>query len=70
MVATKADRISNNQLRTSLPKLCDQLRVLPSQIIPFSAKSRLGYDELWAAIKAAAGVEDPGTEPDLEATGS
>jgi GTP-binding protein EngB required for normal cell division len=61
VVATKADRISNNQLRASLPKLCDQLQILPSQIIPFSAKARVGYDELWAAIKAAAGIEDPGT---------
>jgi len=61
VVATKSDRISNNQLRASLPKLSEQLRVLPSQVIPFSAKSRVGYDELWAAIKAAAGVGDPGT---------
>jgi GTP-binding protein len=62
VVATKADRISNNQLRNSLPKLCDQLQILPSQIIPFSAKSRVGYDELWAAIRAAAKVDQAGTQ--------
>lgn len=62
VIATKADRISSTQLRASLPKLCDHLGVLPSQVIPFSAKSRMGYDELWAAIKATAGVEDPGSE--------
>ncbi len=61
LVATKADRISGNQLRTSLQKLSEQLQVLSRQIIPFSAKTRLGYNELWAAIKAAAGVEDTGT---------
>lgn len=61
VVATKADRISNNQLRASLSKLCDQLQILPSQIIAFSAKARVGYDELWTAIKAAAGVEDSGS---------
>ena len=69
VVATKADRISNSQLRASLPKLCDQLRVLPAQVIPFSAKSRMGYDELWAAIKAAAGVEDLGADH-ISKTGS
>jgi GTP-binding protein len=61
VVATKTDRISNNQLGASLPKLCGQLRVHPSQVIPFSAKSRVGYEELWAAIKTAAGIEDPGS---------
>ena len=69
VVATKADRISNSQLRAALPKLCDQLRVLPSQVIPFSAKSRVGYDELWAAIKAVAGVDQAGTQS-AEQTGS
>jgi GTP-binding protein len=60
VVATKADRISGNQLRTSLQKLGEQLQIAADQTIAFSAKTRLGYDELWAAIKAAAGVEDPG----------
>ncbi len=62
VVATKADRISGNQLRVSIQKLCDQLQVSADQIIPFSAKSRLGYDDLWAAIKAAAGVAEPGSD--------
>jgi len=60
VVATKADRISSNQLRAALPKLAEQLQVAPDQLIPFSAKTRYGHDELWAAIKAAAGVSDPG----------
>jgi GTP-binding protein len=58
IVATKADRISNNQLRTSMKKLCDQLQVLPEQIIGFSAKARLGQDDLWRAIRLAAQLED------------
>jgi GTP-binding protein len=62
IVATKADRISGNQLRTSLHKLADQLQVATEQMIAFSAKTRLGNDELWAAIKAAARVEDAGTQ--------
>ncbi len=55
VVATKADRISEQSIARFAPKLCERLQILPSQIIPFSAKSRVGYDELWAAIKAAAG---------------
>jgi GTP-binding protein len=62
VVATKADRISNNQLHASLPKLCNQLQILPSQIIPFSAKSRAGYDELWAAIRGAANLDQAGSQ--------
>jgi GTP-binding protein len=69
LVATKADRISGNQLRTSLRKLSEQLGVLSDQIIPFSAKVRVGHDELWKAIKVAAGVEDSGTH-DIAKTGS
>ncbi len=58
VVATKADRISNNQLRNSLQKLCDQFQVELSQILPFSAKSHIGQGELWRAIRAAGRVED------------
>ena len=57
VVATKADRISGNQLRTSLQKLGEQLGVPADRIVPFSAKARMGHEELWAAIKEAAGVE-------------
>jgi len=58
IVATKADRISNNQLRNSLQKLCEQLQVDISQIIPFSAKARVGHEEVWRAIRHAARMEE------------
>ena len=58
LVATKSDRISGNQLRTSLKKLGEELGVPLDQIIPYSAKARVGYDELWKAMKAAARVEE------------
>jgi len=57
LAATKADRVSGNQLRTSIHKLSEQLEVVTDLIIPFSAKARMGHDELWRAIKKAAGVE-------------
>jgi GTP-binding protein len=63
IVATKADRISNNQLRSSLNKLCDQLHVGLDHIVPFSAKARMGQDELWRAIRSAVRLEDSGAEP-------
>jgi GTP-binding protein len=62
VVATKSDRISHNQLCGSLQKLSDQLQVSPEQIIPFSAKARVGSDELWRAIRTAAGVAEPGSQ--------
>lgn len=68
LAATKADRVSGNQLRTSIQKLSERLSVATDRIIPFSAKARIGQDELWRAIKQAAGVEDPGTN-DMAKTG-
>src|SRR6185312_4086477 len=65
IVATKADRISNNQLRTSLNRLCEQLQVETDQIVPFSARARIGQDELWRAIRLAVRLEDHGAEPML-----
>ncbi len=62
VVATKADRISNNQLRSSLQKLCQQLQVDPSQIVPFSTKANIGQNELWRAIRVAARLEEAAEE--------
>jgi GTP-binding protein len=58
IVATKADRISGNQLRTSLLKLSQELQVEPDQIIPFSAKARIGQDALWRVIRRSASLEE------------
>lgn len=69
VVATKADRISKNQQRSSLQKLAAQLQVSVEQIIPFSAKAQLGHGELWRAIRTAAGIDDPGSQS-MERTGS
>lgn len=69
VVATKADRVGNNQLRNSLKKLADQLQVTPEQIVPFSAKAKVGHTELWAAIRDAAPLEESGG-PALQPTGT
>jgi GTP-binding protein len=60
VVATKADRISSNLLRKSLAVLAEALSVEAGQIIPFSAKSRVGHVPLWRAIQTAAGISVQG----------
>jgi GTP-binding protein len=51
MVGTKSDRLSGNQLRNALQTLT---RDFPqTRILPFSAKSSAGRDELWKEIRAA-----------------
>ena len=56
VVATKADRISNNLLRKSLAGLATALGASPASVIPFSTKSRTGHAALWSAILEAAGI--------------
>jgi GTP-binding protein len=51
IVGTKSDRLSGNQLRNSLQGLG---REYPqARIVPFSAKSAAGREELWQEIRAA-----------------
>ncbi len=68
LVATKSDRVSGNRLRASVQKLSESLEVPVKQIIPFSAKARIGHEDLWRAIKEAAGVQGPGAN-DMAKTG-
>ena len=56
VVATKADRISNNVLRKSLATLAAAIQAPSGAIIPFSSKSRTGHVALWNAILEAAGI--------------
>lgn len=51
LVATKSDRLSNNQLYNNVRRLADQY---PSaRVLPYSAKTSSGRDELWARIREA-----------------
>ena len=52
VVGTKADRLSGNRLRAGLKDLGAALEV--ETILPYSAKSGLGRDELWRKIRTAA----------------
>ena len=51
IVATKSDKLSNNELRKSLEHIA---RVLNHKgVMAYSAKTARGRDELWRAIKSA-----------------
>lgn len=56
VVATKADRVSGNTLRTALRKMQDELRL--QQILPYSARTGAGKDELWRHLRIAAGPQE------------
>lgn len=56
IVATKSDRLSNNQLQNSLRNLAAEYS--GTRILPFSAKTGAGRDELWKQIRKAARQED------------
>jgi len=51
IVATKADRLSGNTLRTALERLQQEFGV--ERIARFSARTGDGRDELWRAIRGA-----------------
>lgn len=51
LVATKSDRLSNNQLQNALRALIE--RYSAAQVIPYSAKNGKGRDELWERIRQA-----------------
>jgi GTP-binding protein len=52
LIATKSDRLSNNQLRNALKSLTEAYPAAP--VIPFSAKTGLGRDEVWTKIRQSA----------------
>jgi GTP-binding protein len=49
VVATKTDRLSGNQVRNSMNALRRSLEI--ESILPYSARTGAGRDELWKAIK-------------------
>jgi GTP-binding protein len=49
LIATKSDRLSNNQLHNALQRLTEAYPT--ATVIPFSAKTRAGRDEVWKKIR-------------------
>jgi GTP-binding protein len=52
LVATKSDRLSNNQLHNTLRTLTQEYS--PTRLLPYSAKTGVGRDELWKEIRRVA----------------
>jgi GTP-binding protein len=52
VVGTKSDKLSGNQLRKSMDAFTQDLPGL--QVVPFSARTGAGRDELWREIRSAA----------------
>jgi GTP-binding protein len=50
-VATKSDKLSNNELRNNLGRIARVLNV--DSVMAYSAKSGRGREELWRSIKSA-----------------
>jgi GTP-binding protein len=63
VVGTKSDRLSNNQLRNAMKTISAAYPT--ATVIPFSAKTQVGRDELWRAIrKTTAEFSAISTEPE------
>jgi GTP-binding protein len=57
VVATKSDRMSNNQLNNTLRTLGQQYPA--AQLLPYSAKTGSGKDELWKRIRQVSQMPVP-----------
>jgi GTP-binding protein len=54
VVATKSDRLSNNQLKSALRTLEEEYST--ARLLPYSAKTSAGRDELWSQIRQASSL--------------
>ena len=57
IVATKSDKLSGNQLQNALHSFLKEFA--GARILPFSAKTGAGRDELWKEIRSAAEAHQP-----------
>ena len=61
LIATKTDKLSNNQLRDALRGLTEAYPT--ARVIPFSAKTGAGQNELWTKIRQSAAEFSAATFP-------
>ncbi|HKS76352.1 MAG TPA: ribosome biogenesis GTP-binding protein YihA/YsxC [Terriglobales bacterium] len=57
IIATKSDRLSGNQLQTSLRRFSQEFA--GATVLPFSARTGAGRDELWQEIRKATQARIP-----------
>jgi GTP-binding protein len=53
IIGTKSDRLSGNKLRASLERISEEYS--GTRVIPYSARTGAGRDELWKEIRGAVG---------------
>lgn len=59
VIATKADKIKKSQLQKQIKILREGLSVMPgTKLIPFSAQTKQGREEIWSEIEEAAGLKE------------
>ncbi len=59
IIATKLDKIKRSQIQKQLKLIRQGLQVVPgTQIIPFSAQTKQGREEIWELINALAGMAE------------
>lgn len=59
IIATKLDKIKRSQVAKQVKLVKDGLQVLPgTQIIPFSAETKQGRDEIWSLIDSLGSDEE------------
>lgn len=66
VIATKADKISKSAVQKSLKTIKTTLKAKPGTIIiPFSAETKQGREEIWKLLDDECGTETKETESDL-----
>jgi GTP-binding protein len=59
VVATKSDRLSGNELQRALQTLRTEYGTAGSAVVPFSARTGAGKDDLWSLIRQACTKSQP-----------
>ena len=57
IIATKLDKIKRSQVAKQLKLLKEELKLLPgTKLLPFSAQTKQGREEIWEVIEGMIGV--------------
>lgn len=68
VIATKADKLSRNQVKQQLPMIRKALKMKASEVlIPWSAETKQGYDEVWQVMEQI--LYPPAPEADVAEAG-
>ena len=63
IIATKLDKIKRSQLQKQLKLIREGLQVVPgTKILPFSAQTKQGREEIWELIDNLTGFGQPEAE--------